>query len=142
MGHLKPTGDQFREFLATPMEGPVHMLNLMKFAPTRSNDTPTAGTADGDSGGDSGGEGQYMDYGRAVAEMIEARGGRVVWMGRPHCTFIGGEHDDWDMAAIIEYPGKDAFIEMISNPDYAKISGNRSGGLVNSALIPCKPLRG
>ena len=129
MGHLKPTGDQFREFLAAPMEGPVHMLNLMKFAP-RADDEPKTG------------EGQYMDYGRAVAEMIEARGGRVVWMGRPHCTFIGGEHDDWDMAAIIEYPSKDAFVEMISNPDYAKISKDRSGGLVNSALIPCKPLRG
>lgn len=129
MGHLKPTGDQFREFLATAMEGPVHMLNLMKFAP-RDDDAPK------------GGQGQYMDYGRAVAEMIEARGGRVVWMGKPHCTFIGGEHDDWDMAAIIEYPSKEAFVEMISNPDYAKISKDRSGGLVNSALIPCKPLRG
>jgi len=135
MGNLKPTGDQFREFLATPMEGPVHMLNLMKFAPSRDG-----GAAD--TAADGSGEGQYMDYGRAVAEMIEARGGRVVWMGKPHCTFIGGEHDDWDMAAIIEYPSKEAFVEMISNPDYARISKDRSGGLVNSALIPCKPLRG
>lgn len=135
MGNLKPTGDQFREFLATAMDGPVHMLNLMKFAPSRDG-----GSADEETDGT--GEGQYMDYGRAVAEMIEARGGRVVWMGRPHCTFIGGEHDDWDMAAIIEYPSKEAFVEMISNPAYAEISKDRSGGLVNSALIPCKPLRG
>lgn len=125
MGNIKPTKDQMTRFLETPIAGPVHMLNLLKF--TRSE-------------GGSGGKSQYGDYGSAVIRMIEERGGKVVWSGRPFAALIGDEHDEWDMAVIIEYPSKDAFIEMTSNPNYAKISGDRTDSLANSALIPCRPV--
>lgn len=125
MGNIKPTKDQMTRFLETPIEGPVHMLNLLKF--TRSE-------------GGSSGKSQYGDYGSAVIRMIEERGGKVVWSGRPFAALIGDEHDEWDMAVIIEYPSKDAFIEMTSNPNYAKISGDRTDSLANSALIPCRPV--
>ena len=124
MNNIKPTREQMRAFLETEMQGPVHMLNLLRF--TRSE-------------GSGGGKSQYNDYGSAVITMIEERGGKVVWAGKPFMTLIGDEHDDWDMAVIIEYPSKEAFIEMTSNPDYARISGDRSGSLANSALIPCRP---
>jgi uncharacterized protein (DUF1330 family) len=125
MGNIKPTKDQMTTFLETTITGPVHMLNLLKF--TRS-----------EAGGS--GKSQYGDYGSAVITMIEERGGKVVWSGRPFAALIGDNHDDWDLAVVIEYPSKDAFIEMTSNPAYAKISGDRSGSLANSALIPCRPL--
>lgn len=126
MGNIKPTRDQMHAFLETHLEGPVHMLNLLKF--TRSEGGGT-------------GKSQYGDYGSAVIKMIQDRGGKVVWSGKPLGTLIGDDHDDWDMAVIIEYPSKDAFIEMTSNPDYGKISGDRSGSLANSALIPCRPMQ-
>ena len=125
MGNIKPTKEQLTTFLETPINGPVHMLNLLKY--TR-----------GESGGS--GQSQYRDYGDAVIKMVEERGGKVVWAGKPFPTLIGDEHDDWDLAIVIEYPSKEAFIEMTSNPNYGKISGDRSGSLANSALVPCRPL--
>lgn len=124
MGNIKPTRDQMVKFLETEITGPVHMLNLLRFSRAESGGS---------------GKGQYNDYGTAVIKMIEDRGGKVVWAGKPFMTLIGDEHDEWDMAVIIEYPSKDAFIEMTSNPEYGKISGDRSGSLANSALIPCRP---
>lgn len=125
MGNIKPTKDQMLAFLEAQISGPIHMLNLLKFTRSESG---------------SSGKTQYGDYGAAVITMIEERGGKVVWSGKPFAALIGDEHDDWDMAVIIEYPSKDAFIEMTSNPNYGKISGDRSSSLANSALIPCRPL--
>lgn len=125
MGNIKPTKDQLTAFLETPMNGPVHMLNLLKYA--RSE-------------GGGNGQSQYSNYGDAVIKMVEERGGKVVWAGKPFTTLIGDDHDEWDLAIVIEYPSKEAFIEMTSNPQYDKISGDRTGSLANSALVPCRPL--
>ena len=56
-----------------PDEGPVVMLNLLKFK-----------EADGGSGA-----AEYGKYGDSVVQMVEARGGKVLWMGKVDQTLIG-----------------------------------------------------
>ena len=72
--------------------------------------------------------------------MVQERGGKVVWQGRPCGLLIGDEEaDKCDMAVIVEYPSREVFIEMSSNPKYKEIHGDREAGLAYQALIPCKP---
>ena len=127
MKNILPTKDQIKEFLAMPIAGPIHMINLLKFH-EKSKD------------GAGSGQDSYNQYGSNVVKMVQERGGKVVWQGRPYGLLIGDEESDkWDMAVIVEYPSREVFIEMSSNPKYKEIHGDREAGLAYQALIPCKP---
>ena len=64
--------------------------------------------------------------------------GRIVWAGRPHGVLIGGDADDWDQVVLVEYPSRDAFIEMTSSDDYEDAHAHREAGLERTALLPCR----
>ena len=52
---------------------------------------------------------------------------------------IGSE--TWDMVAIVEYPSRAAFIEMVTSPEYQKIVHLREEALERSVLYATDPLR-
>ena len=122
---IRPTRDQLNAFLEAPIDGPVVMINLLKFKER----------AEGEDGS---GEEAYGRYGASVVKMVEERGGRVVWAGRPHGVLIGGDADEWDQVVLVEYPSRDAFIEMTSNPDYEDVHTHREAGLERTVLTPCR----
>jgi uncharacterized protein (DUF1330 family) len=102
------------------------MVNLLKFK------TKT--------GADTSGQASYNKYGENVLKMVQERGGKLVWHGKPMGVLIGdNEADAWDYIVIIEYPSRDAFIEMTSQPKYDEIHGDREQGLERTALIPTRP---
>lgn len=121
-----PNFDQIQAFTTAPDTGPVAMLNLLKFKPR----------ADG-GGGD--GAREYGRYGDRVVKMIEAQGGKVTWVGRPEQVFIGGPEDAWDVALIVWYPSRQAFVEMVSTDDYQDAHRHREGGLERSVVLACVP---
>jgi hypothetical protein len=51
-------------------------------------------------------------------------------------TVIGGE--DWDRMILVEYPSKQAFLEMSGNADYP--SEIRANALLDSRLICTQPI--
>lgn len=73
--------------------------------------------------------------------MVAERGGRLVWSGRPEQTLIGDETQDWDMVALVEYPSRKAFIEMVTSPKYMEAHEHREGGLDRTVLIAMKEIR-
>ena len=75
--------------------------------------------------------------------MIEERGGRVVWMGRAEQVLIGDVGaDDWDAVALVSYPSRQAFIEMVSTPEYQEAHIHRERGLERTVVIACEPRAG
>ena len=95
------------------------MLNLLKFK------------ADG-------GEASYRRYGEAVLPIVGKLGGRLLWQGRADSVVIGDTTaDGWDAVALVEYPSRQAFIDMVTSADYQAIAGLRSEALVDSRLIAC-----
>jgi uncharacterized protein (DUF1330 family) len=123
---VMPTAEQFAAFTEWDHDGPVTMINLLRFA-----------ERDGAGGnGESTGRDSYRRYGEAVISMVEERGGKVVWSGRPGPLLIGDEHDEWDLVVLVEYPSKEAFLDMVSQPSYQAAHQDRAGGLARSALIP------
>jgi len=124
---ITPNREQFEALAAAPDDGPVVMLNLVKFV--------AATSADGsESGADA-----YGRYGDAAVEMIEARGGRVLWSGRSEQVLIGDPDEGWDVVVLVEYPSRQAFLEMVSTPEYLEAHEHREQGLERTVVLACSP---
>jgi len=117
--HIDPTREQAESFAATASRPePVFMLNLLRFK-------------EGD------GAPSYGRYAAAVGEHLERVGGAMLWAGACDEALIGPQAREWDVAAIVRYPSRAAFLEMVSDPGYLAIVGDRTSGLADSRLIPC-----
>jgi uncharacterized protein (DUF1330 family) len=126
MSSIVPNPEEFQKFAASPDEGPLVMLNLLRFK---------VETAEGGSG-----RAAYQRYAQSVTQMIQQRGGRVMWIGRPEQLLVGdAAHDRWDLVALVEYPSRRAFIEMVSSAEYQKIHVDRERGLEATVVMACKP---
>lgn len=120
MSGITPNADQFRELAASTDEGPVVMLNLLKF--------------DGGAGAR-----EYDEYGGAATKMIGEGGGRVLYIGRCDQVLIGDTSEDWDAVALVEYPSRKAFIEMVSRKDYREAHTHREAGLKRTIVLATTP---
>jgi uncharacterized protein (DUF1330 family) len=69
--------------------------------------------------------------------MVEDRGGKVLWMGRADQTLIGDPSEGWDSVALVEYPSRKAFIDMVSTSEYEQAHEHRESGLERTVLIAC-----
>jgi uncharacterized protein (DUF1330 family) len=124
MSAIRPNKQQFAELIDSPDDEPVVMLNLLKFKDT-AND------------GESSGSSEYAKYGDSVVQMVENRGGKVLWMGRADQILIGDPAEGWDSVALVEYPSRKAFIDMVTTPEYEKAHEHRESGLERTVLIAC-----
>ena len=104
MSAIRPNKDQFVQLMEAPDEGPVVMLNLLKFKER----------ADGAEGS---GASAYARYGDAAVQMVEARGGKVLWMGRADQILIGDASQDWDSVALVQYPSRKEFRARRDDPN-------------------------
>jgi uncharacterized protein (DUF1330 family) len=125
---VTPTREQFETFANHEREGEVVMINLLHFTPAEGSGT-------------SGGADAYRQYGEAAVKMVEARGGRVVWMGRPEHVVIGDpQQDDWDLAVLVSYPSRQAFVDMVTTSEYQGVHRDRERSLDRSVLLACQPI--
>jgi uncharacterized protein (DUF1330 family) len=125
---ITPNREQFAALMTAPDEGPVVMLNLLKFKARATN-------------GDASGSDEYRRYGDAAVEMIEARGGKVLWTGRAEQVLIGDPTEEWDAVLLVQYPSRSAFVEMVTTPEYDKAHAHREAGLERTIVIACTPQR-
>ena len=75
-----------------------------------------------------------------MGSVLEATGARVLWQGRADSLVIGGVDERWDVVVLVEYPSRQAFLEMVSSPGYREIGKRRTAALVDSRLIACTQL--
>ncbi len=121
---IRPNKDQFIELMNTPDEGPVVMLNLLKFKARE-------------------GQAEYNKYGDSVLKMVESLGGKLLWMGKVDQALIGPvDENDWDAIALVQYPSRKAFIEMATSKEYDGIHEHREGGLERTVVLACTPRGG
>jgi uncharacterized protein (DUF1330 family) len=140
---ITPTKEQFTEFAHGTRDGEIVMINLLHFAQGGpAGDTDDAGdTGDTAESTQRTGAGAYRDYSDRVVKMVEARGGKVIWTGRPENVLIGdSEHDAWDLVALVSYPSRAAFIDMVTSSSYQEAHTHRERGLDRTVLLACEPL--
>lgn len=95
------------EMRALPEDQPVVMVNLMRFH-TRALDGHGTGWE------------AYLRYSKATAPQIKAHGGTILWAGDAVATAIGNtEAHRWDYVALVFYPTRRAFLDMMTSEVYA-----------------------
>lgn len=124
-----PTEEQVTALNAAADDGPIVMLNLLRFKPM----------ADGIDEGITGAE-AYARYSAATEPFLRAVGGRLQTALQAQQTVIGPAENEWDLVLLVEYPSRARFIEMASNPEYLKIHAHREAALADSRLIACGDL--
>lgn len=120
--------DRFDAFRAIDREGPVQMLNLVKLRDVAEYEDGRVAT----------GLEAYTTYGKSTAPIFERVGGRIVWRGGMEMMLIGPELH-WDLCFTAEYPNGQAFVDMISDPDYRKAMMHRQAAVQDSRLIRLEP---
>ena len=123
----RPTPDQIKTLLESDVTGPVAMLNLLKFK-------EKAEYADGRET-DLTGQEAYGLYGSQMAPFVMAAGGRLLFSGAVKNLMLGEVGELWDSAAIMEYPSKEDFVKIVSDPQVAEFSVHRTAGLAGQLLI-------
>jgi len=121
MSAIVPNLDALQALGASADGGPVVMLNLLKFQGSE-------------------GAAAYARYGAAVNPILTARGARILYLGRAAELLIGTE--TWDAIALVQYPSRQAFLDMIASPEYQAIHVDREQGLDRTVLYATTPLQG
>lgn len=134
MAHINPTSEAFAKIVedAKTDDGPIRMINLLKFNEVAQyGDVPDPAGDDGPSTGQQ----AYMRYGETAMSEVAAVGGSQFYAAASHQTVIGPDEEDWDVVAIVEYPSRSAFLEMVAKPSYQAATFHRDAGLADTRLI-------
>ena len=127
--YVDPTKETFAEFRQNDREGPIHMLNLVRFR-------EKAAYPDGR---DVTGAQAYAAYGNGSYPVFSKLGGRIVWRGNFELMLIGPGEEAWDECFIAEYASVSAFVEMIRDPVYRAAVKHRQAAVLDSRLIRMAP---
>lgn len=114
MPHVEGSPEQMKAFMKLDIEGPIHMLNMLRFKPD-------------------GGRDKYREYGEHAAPHLAKAGGTVIYHSESRATVVGGE--EWDEMFIVEYPSRKAFLDMVLSDEYQKAMHLRHDALEDSRLI-------
>jgi len=124
-----PSSEQLQALLAIPGERPIVMVNLLKFHDKARYDEPGEPEMSGREA--------YERYGRVMAGIVLAKGGKLRFSSRVDALVIGEVGELWDAVAIMEYPSRAAFVEIVGLPEVQEIGRHRKAGLAGQLLIQC-----
>ncbi len=127
--YVAPEKEIFEQLMGMAKDHPVEMINLLKFNAQAKYEDGTVAT----------GAEAYKTYSQNTAKFLEGVGGKVIWSGMPELMFIGPQDESWDLAFIVRYPNGQAFIDMVTNPEYLKVTKHRKAAIETSRLIRTKP---
>jgi len=109
-------------FAANADEGPVVMINLLKFREASLD-------------GDGTGAEAYARYGALAAPFVEAHGGEMVWLGEAREHLVGDTTYDWDSVLLVRWPKRQNLLDLTGDEGYQKIAHHRQNGLERTMLI-------
>ena len=129
---IDPTADQVRALRDTGRDGPVVMLNLLKFrliAEYQDGSEPCSGAE------------AYARYQHAFTVTVGAvSGAEVLYDGPVEQVFIGmagTAESDWDKVLMVRYPSRGHFLAMMADVDYREALRHRYAGLARTVLLQC-----
>lgn len=129
---IHPTPEQAKAFFSSGEDGPMCMVNLLKFK-------EKAEYLDG-SEPELSGRDAYLRYGMGVQACLAAVGGSARFTGFVTDLLLGEAEELWDMVAIAEYPSRAAMLQMVQSPEYQAITKHRDAGLAGQLNIRTKAL--
>ncbi len=85
-----------------------------------------------------GGAEMYRQYLKATQPFVEKYGASAENLSLPQGDLFG--NFDADMVFFVRWPDKQAFLNLVSDPDYRKVARLRENAITKSYLVPCLPL--
>jgi uncharacterized protein (DUF1330 family) len=133
-GGINPDQDQMRGLLESDEDGPLQFVNLLAYREVASY--PDGHELDGV--GLTGAE-AYGRYAAIALDHVLRRGGSLVLYSNVLHVLIG-RTAPWDQIAIMQYPERDAFVDMIRDLDYQAGLVHRDAGLAETAILVSRSL--
>jgi len=122
-----PNEAQLKGFFEPGAEGPIFMVNLLKFKARAEYEDGRAS--------DLTGEQAYNLYGAAVSMLLKEFGGGAIFSGTVERLMLGEVEELWDKVAIAMYPSRQAMLEMMQSPKMQEIGAHRAAGLAGQLNI-------
>ncbi len=124
---VTPTTEQVKGFFEPGADGPIYMLNLLKFKEKAvyedGRETDLTGVE------------AYALYGAAVSKILVKLGGGGMFNARVERLMLGEVEELWDSVAIAMYPNRKAMIDMMQSEEYRAIHHDRDAGLAGQLNI-------
>lgn len=132
MPTIQPTQDNIAAFRARQLEGPVDMLNLLRFRevadysglPELAPESPISGAE------------AYDRYAAHTFPFLREAGAEVLYMGDGGAPLIGPTDERWDRVLLVRHQSVSAFLTFAQNPAYLAGAGHRTAALADSRLVP------
>ena len=124
---LYPNEEQIKGFLEPGPEGPICMVNLLKFK-------PQAEYADGRETTLTGRE-AYELYEEEIAKLLKQVGGHLGFIGDVERLAIGEVEELWDVVALAVWPSRRVMLEVMQSDAMQEISVHRAAGLAGQLNI-------
>jgi len=131
---VTPSKEQVKGFFEPGAEGPIYMLNLLKFKEKAEyedgRETDLTGVQ------------AYALYGAAVSKILINLGGGGMFNAKVERLMLGEVEELWDSVAIAMYPNRQAMINMMQSEEYQAIHHHRDAGLAGQLNIETTNARG
>ena len=121
------TAKRLEEMMQPGPEGPIYMVNLLKFKDRAEYED---GRETDLSGYDA-----YQIYGREVFKLLPEYGGKFVFAGDVTFLSLGQVEELWDEIAIVMYSSRADLVAMSSSQAWQEISVHRTAGLAGQLNI-------
>ena len=132
MTYIEASREAGRRFVTRGIEGPVVMLNLLRFreqadysaAPDLAPPAPISGRA------------AYDLYIEHTLPYLREAGSEVLFVGEGGDYLIGPLEAEWDLVLLVRHRSVQAFLSFASNEGYLSGAGHRTAALADSRLLP------
>lgn len=111
--------EEFERFVRDDDGQAIVMLNLLRFRPN-------------------GGREQYFEYLKAAGPFVGKYGGEILYAGDGLPILVGTQAQSWDAIALVRYPSRRAFADMVADPGYQATSHLRADSLTEAVLQPTR----
>jgi len=130
--YLEPTYEAGRSLVQRKLEGPVVMLNLLRFreiadytrTPELAPETPISGAE------------AFRRYITHALPYVRASGGELLMLGQAGPYLIGPSEAWWDLVMLVRQRCVESFLAFARDPGYMAGIGHRLAAVVDSRLLP------
>lgn len=134
--YREPTQASGRAFVERGLQGPVVMLNLLRFRPVAdyaatpelAPPAPISGAA------------AFERYIAHTLPHLRASGGELLFLGRAEQFLIGPPTERWDMAMLVRQCSVASFLAFATHAPYLAGIGHRTAAIEDARLLPLSEL--
>lgn len=132
MIHLDPSHENVVALIERNIEGPISMLNLLRFRDVADYaNFPTLAPS-----GAITGRAAYDLYMTHTLPFLEATGGAISLVGEGGSFFVGPTDERWDLALIVRQTSMEDFFAFASNEEYLTGVGHRTAAVADTRILP------